>query len=403
MSENNRIYYACQVVGIKPCFVSDVVTPVHGVQSIGINTSFSLEQAFELGMVQIYENIENLPEVEVTMEKVLDGYPLLYHLNTPLATNPGLVSRSKERSCISLGIYPEDKDAVSGLAPVEVYLSGMYVSQISYNLPVEGNCTESMTVVGNNKRWFQQGSGTSNPLGFTGANINLVNTFKIDPATGAGKDYPAALDMDGAFGTSTGSLSFRGGVQRRENVRVDKSILPTSIFGVNGTGVGNGYQGVYGSGGVPRVHLQNISFSTSTGREDLLELGRKGAYYKAATFPIEVSTEIEAISGSGDFVNAYEFGDPALRGTRDVGSNTREERILVRMNDGTCFDLGSRNRLQSVNYGGGDAGGGNVSLRYSFINYNDLRVLHPQDPAIAGYTSAEVSLVDVSTLGETKE
>ncbi|MFK5282455.1 hypothetical protein ACI3PL_23130, partial [Lacticaseibacillus paracasei] len=89
----------------------------------------------------------------------------------------------------------------------------------------------------------------------------------------------------------------------------------TSIYGVSGTGVGNGWTGIYGSGGGPLVHLQNLSISTSTGREDLLELGRKGPYYKAATFPIEVSTEIEAISTSGDFINAYETGDPVFRGT----------------------------------------------------------------------------------------
>jgi hypothetical protein len=397
MAENNRIYYACQVVGIKPCLTSDVVTPVHGVQSIGINTSFNLEQAFELGMVQIYENIENLPEVEVTMEKVLDGYPLLYHLATPTATNAGLVSRSKEKCSVSLGIYPDDKDAVSGVAPVEVFLSGLYVSQLSYTIPVEGNLTESITVIGNSKRWFTSASG--NPVGFTGTNaINLNTAFKIDSATGAGGDYPLALDM----GVS-GALGFRGGIQRRENVRVDKSILPTSIYGVSGTGVGNAYLGVYGNGGAPRVHLQNISISTSTGREDLLELGAKTPYYKAATFPIEVSTEIEAISTSGDFINAYQYGDPAFIGTKNVGSNTREEKILVRINDGTCFDLGTRNRLQSVNYGGGDAGGGNVTLSYSYVNYNDLRVLHLQDPAIAGYTPAEAALIDLTSLGNTLE
>lgn len=402
MSENNRIYYACQVVGIKPCLTVDAVTPVHGVQSIGINTSFNLEQAFELGMVQIYENIENLPEVEVTMEKILDGYPLLYHLATPTATTAGLVSRSKEKCSVSLGIYPEDKDAVRGIAPVEVFLSGMYVSQLSYTMPVEGNCTESITVIGNSKRWFTSASG--NPVGFTGTNsIDLEDDFMIDTATGAGGDYPAALDMDGVFNTSTGTLGFRGGIQRRENVRIDKCILPTSIYGVSGTGVGNGYLGVYGSGGAPRVHLQNISISTSTGREDLLELGSKSPYYKAATFPIEVSTEIEAISTSGDFINAYQYGDPAFVGTKNVGNNTREENIRIRINDGTCFDLGKRNRLQSVNYGGGDAGGGNVSLKYSYVNYNDLRVLHPQDPAIGNYTPAEASLVDLTTLGDTKE
>lgn len=401
MSENNRIYYACQVVGIKPCYTSAAVTPVHGVQSIGINTSFNLEQAFELAMVQIYENIENMPEVEVTLEKLMDGYPLLYHLATPGASSAGLVARSKERCCLSLGIYPEDKDAVSGLAPVEVYLSGLYTGNLSYSLPVDGNCTESLSLTGNSKKWFIRGSGTSNSVGFTGASIDLVDEFMIDATTGAGGDYPLALDV--SQGGSNTSTNFRGGIQRRENVRIDKSILPISIYGVAGTGVGNGYTGVYGSGGAPRVHLQSINISTNTNRDNIMELGRKGPYYKAAQVPIEVTTEIQAIAVSGDFINAYEYGDPAFLGTKNVGNNTREEEILIRINDGTAFMLGKKNRLQTVSYGGADAGGGNATITYNYVNYNDLRVLHPQDPAIANYTAAETALVDITSLGDTKE
>jgi len=79
MADNNRIFYACQMVGLHEMGTdgADSHVVAHGVQSIGITTNFNLEQAFELGQIQIYENIEGLPDVEVTMEKVLDGYPLL--------------------------------------------------------------------------------------------------------------------------------------------------------------------------------------------------------------------------------------------------------------------------------------------------------------------------------------
>ena len=37
-----------------------------------------------------------------------------------------------------------------------------------------------------------------------------------------------------------------------------------------------------------------------------------------------------------------------------------------------------------MNYGGGDAGGGNVTVTYSYTTFNDFTVLHPQDPNASG-------------------
>ena len=113
MSTNNRIFYACQLVGISNMADTTNIVEAHGVQSIGITTNFNLEQAFELGQIQVYENIEGLPDVEVTMEKVLDGYPLLYHLATPSPPSPTLVGRGKERTDLSLGIYRDAFDSVT--------------------------------------------------------------------------------------------------------------------------------------------------------------------------------------------------------------------------------------------------------------------------------------------------
>ena len=362
---NNRIFYACQAVGITEMGGgSGNLWIANGVQSIGITTNFNLEQAFELGQIQIYENIEGLPDVEVTMEKVLDGYPLLYHLCSSGAANKSLTARSKARADVRLGIFSDDNDEVAGTPPVEVYCSGMYINSISYTIPVDGNATESITLVGNNKKWMT-GDADSNPL---------YQGKLIQPQMLSGVGI-----HQGNFGNAEPLAYTRasGGIQRREDVIMASSILPVGIQGVSGNCEGGGMD----SGRInTAVHIQNVSISTDFSREDILELGRKTPYFRAPGFPIEVSCEIEAISTSGDFISIYEGGDPAFDGTKDAGDNIADEAIKILLRDGTCFDLGTKNKLSSVSYGGGDATGGNVSCSYSYQNFNVLDVIHPQDP-----------------------
>lgn len=372
---NNRIFYACQAVALEPLYDNaGVLTPMatgvqvlHGVQSVGLNTTFNLEQIFELGQIHIYENIEGVPDVEVTLEKVLDGYPLMYHVATcgvdqeslTAANKISLVARSKQRTNVYLGIFPETVENIGDTdanALVEVQMSGMYVSSIGYTLPVDGNCTESLTLVGNHKAW------SSTPSKFSSSVAN-----QLDDTTTAGDGVDAPKNLQ------TGT--FYGGVQRRENVDIKNSILPVSIFGVNGTGVGNGYNS---STNTNRVHLQNCSINCDLSRESIQELGRKTPYYRFASFPVEVTSEFEVIAISGDFVNAYEEGAYAV-GNKNYGNNTAEETIVFRLHDGTVFDLGTKNRLSSVNYTGGDAGGGNATITYSYSTYNNLTVTQPQD------------------------
>ena len=373
---NNRIFYACQAVGLKPMGQPTGSYKVaHGVQSVGVTTNFNLEQAFELGQIQIYENIEGLPDVECTMEKVIDGYPLLYHLASQDAIRAGLVGRSKRRADGALGIFSDEQDSVNdgggaktGETQTLVFMSGMYINSISYTVPVDGNATESITLVGNHKEWFSADASA--------AEYTSYKKFKVPNNTfGAGDgsaDYPKAYDNK------------KGGVQRRENVVLSKSIMPRSMFGnLDGNVLGAEGQGNAVSNGTPLLHIQNFSTSTDFGREDILEFGRKAPYVRTPTFPIEVSTEIEAIAVSGDFVGAYETGDPTLFGTNASGDNTQEEQIVLALLGGTAFDLGTSNRLSSVSYGGGDATGGNATLTYSYTNFNELTVIDSGDPAMA--------------------
>ena len=364
MSSNNRIFYACQIVSITNMGDDSIATGdmVHGMQSVGMTTNFNLEQAFELGMVEIYENIEGTPDLEVTLEKALDGYPLIYHMastGVSTGTASGLVGRSSQRSDLRLGIFSEANNNIagasdnSGNSEVEVYCSGMYINSIGYTIPVEGFATESVTLVGNNKQWL------------TGADTKITAAAV---AAFDGDDTPLAV----------GTLGFAsGGIQRREDFMYASSILPLSVRGVVGTGVGNGVNGL-----IPRVHLQNVSINTDFSREDIPELGAKDPYYRPAGFPIEVTCEIEAVTTSGDFVTALEDGDPALHATLASGNNTSEENIYLVLRGGYAFDLGTKNRLSSTTYGGGDATGGNVSTTYSYANFNDLDVQDVRNGAL---------------------
>ena len=359
MSDNQRIFYACQAVSIEQDGDAGALTDanmIHGLQSIGITTNFNLEQAFELGQIEIYENIEGTPDIEVTLEKVLDGYPLIYHLastGVDGTSASGLSARSKEKCTLRLGIFPEEfnnVDQAQADAEVEVECSGMFISSISYTIPVEGSMTESCTLVGNNKRWLTAGQKLTN---------SAVAAFD-------GNDAPI-------FGSTGGGNAVSGGIQQREDVLLSGSILPTSINGVQGSGYANSLDP---STGENYVHVQNVTISTDFSREDILELGRKTPYYRPANFPIEVTCEIEAITVSGDFVSAYEFGDPDFYTAINSGDNLSNEPIFILTRNGYAWDLGGKNKLSSISYGGGDAGGGSATVTYSYSNFNSLDVQH---------------------------
>jgi hypothetical protein len=357
MAANNRIYWAVQAVGIAP-EGSLSFTEIHGLQSVGITTTFNLEQVFEIGQLAIYENIENIPDVEVTLEKVIDGYPLIYHLSTQGAGAAGLAGRSNQKCNIALSIFNDEQESASGDAIAEVDMSGMFVSTLTYTMPVEGNCTEAVTLVGNNKVWIADGSEN-----FEGAPL---------AAAFGNVDEPLAL------------TSGDGGVQRREDVIFDVGSIPAHPSIPDGTilpGGTNGVEGITSSGvntktnDVYGAHIQNITISTDLGREALNELGRRGPYFRFVNFPVEVTTEIETISIQGDQVGATE------EGVISAGVNLNDQRINVVLRDSTTLYMGEKNKLASVTYGGGDAGGGNATSTYTFTTFNDLTVTHDQDPS----------------------
>jgi len=373
---NNRIYYATQQVAIKGDatsynFNSD--DSVHGAQNVGMTTNFNLTQIFELGQQAIYENIEELPDVEITMSKVLDGYPLIYHKATVDAVDPTLAGRSNAKCIVGLAIYPDTNEAAEGTIGTCVACSGMFVSSVTYNFPLDEPFSEDATFVGNNKVWAQPPTygRTLNPSMPTPA-------FTGTSAFAGNDDAPVG----------------NGGVNRRENMLFtvtgvtldvnnqvrdsDATILPVQVFGITSSGT-------HVLTDANRAKLSNISVSVDLGRTELNELGRKGPYHRVVDFPVEVTSEIEVTAHSGDMISALEEGI-FTTGTScgdDLG-NLLNSTIRIATCEGTRVYLGTKNKMSSSSHTGGDAGGGNVSVTYSFTTFNDFTVMHAEDPHASG-------------------
>ncbi len=366
---NNRIYYAIQqvVMGKRPG--DDTV--VHGLQSVGITTNFNLEQVFEMGQLNIYQNVEGVPDIEVTLNKVLDGYPTLYTLATEqgsdsggtVATSATLPGRQNARVDLSLSVFADTGTSAVGTALTTVKCDGMYVSSVSYTFPVDGNFTEDVTLVGNNKIWGA-GLPADHGVGYAAMSTDT--------------DVPLAA----------------GGVGRRQLLAMSSCKFPTQIPGISSSGTNNALGGGSGFG----AHFQNITVSCDLGREAINELGTLVPYFRYVTFPVEVTAEFEVIGISGDMIQASESGYyEGLTGSVVATSasaacmgrhNLLSEEIFIQTCEGTKIYLGTKNKLTSVSFSGGDTGGGNVSMTYSYSTYNDFVVAHSSMDFYSNVTSS---------------
>jgi hypothetical protein len=258
----------------------------------------------------------------------------------------------------------------------------MYVGSVTYNFPLEDNFNEEITLVGNHKIWKNGDTHIDGPSVTVNASLPW-----------------SEITMTGDFESNNDSPIGTGGVNRRQDLNFtiesgrtgtgvngmandwDATVLPPEVYGISSTGT-NDIDEVTGDFG---AHLSNISVSVDFGREEINELGRRGPYYRVVSFPVEVTCEIEATSSSGDMVSATEDGVYSDGATSCADtSNLVNRTIRIATCEGTRIYLGTKNKLASVNYSGGDAGGGNVTVTYSYTTFNDFTVLHSGDPHASG-------------------
>ncbi len=353
MVVNNRTFYASQGLLLKTQKTANDGTITigtnwkspKGIQSVGITTNFALSQVFQMGQLELYDRVEEVPEIQVTINKVIDGTCPLYLLcmggEDTVGTNSGkpLVAIANNRVNVRLGIFSDINGAATGLARTYVDMSGMYLSAFTYTFPIDGNATEEVTLVGNAKVWNS---------GILGGNLGAgVTSYGI---TGSGSSPNTMI---------------------RSNVSIAGSELPSGIGGI-----------AIPTGTTPTLtpHIQSVTISSTLGREAIKELGRFTPYYRYVNFPLEITSEFTIIGTDGDNVNAEDFNDGILcnaaphngiYGYRNLVE--KEVRLLIvgtGCNDKLQLDLGKKNKLTSVNYSGADTGGGNATVAYSFSTFN---------------------------------
>ena len=312
---NKRIFYASHGVSIDTETVS-------GAQSVAINTSFNLEQVFQLGRLAIYDNFPTDPELDITINKALDGRKLMFNMYAG-QNSSSLVESSNETSDIVLMVGDDTADFIN-VGTSSITMTGCYLSSLNYTFPIDGNFTEELTFVGSHK------------------------------ASGGSVTAPVEDPVDR--------------VVRRQNFRLhgqDGTILPSEIRG---------------------KCLNSASISADLGREKMFCLGEYSPFHRYVNFPLEitVSFDVNQDGNAGTALVGPDF-DVEDIGQCEAGTIVDKQPILLNIcstedvpNIAYSFDLGSGCALQSVSYSGGDTGGGNVTETYTYITYNDLTITYTQ-------------------------
>jgi hypothetical protein len=186
-----------------------------------------------------------------------------------------------------------------------------------------------------------------------------------------------AQSQDFMWDLPTGALT--ADTNRAVN-NADVTVLPTEIPGITSSGTNP-------SDGVARAaHVQTATVSVSLNRDTITELGRRGPYSRNIAFPVEVTSEFTVTSSKGDGISHVEggiFGTGTNVCSTDR-TNLRHRTIRLCTCEGTRVYLGTKNKLASISYGGGDAGGGNVTTTFGYTTQNDFTVIHQNDSHPSG-------------------
>ena len=349
---NSRIYYACQAVSMSGPYginsnvgLNQAFQYVPGIQSVTVGTNFSLQPVFQFGQSELYENMESIPEVDISLSKLFDGWPMLYHL----AVGQGKLSEVMHHRCgvrLSIGM---DTDKPFGTnaqaqAPSQLTMIPAYLSSATFSLGVADKFTETVTLVSNDRSW-------------TNTQANSLNSPNASIADNlSGRSAPTGL-----------------GIGQKQHLNLVETILPTGWNGkalldtaivLNATHTRSLF------GGIPAgSHIQSINITVNLGREPIYELGKRTPFSRPITFPAEISCEIAVIAIGGDDIGYASSPTPCAN-----PKLVEDKAIKVVLCDGTTFDLGKKNKLKSISYTG-DTGGGNTVATYVYSTYNDFTFL----------------------------
>lgn len=306
---NQRVFYACQGI----CYNG---VPVEGVQSVTLNTQQENIVLDQYGSFKVHKLVPNYPEITINVSRIVSSgiTPLIY--SGTLEEN---INTHGNTMCLFIG-----QDTASGLSSsadnetYNIFLSGVSVNSVSYDFSAQGNFTEQ---------------------------IELKTYHKLFNQCPAARSIFSNLRKDAA-------------VNRRQDLKTADSLIATSLL--------------------KDANITNVSVNANFGIQDIKEFGMNVSnpnnLYRYATLPIMTTTAVTAIiNGSGlDFYDIDPVNHPE---TNHLCKYSGLESGIVPLKFVLCSNLelnAGTGSLTSVEYNGGDTGGGNVEVTLTFESANQF-------------------------------
>ena len=400
---NHRIFWAAQGLWVYPAGGTPSVSNfMRNVQAIGVDYGADATSIFDLGRSQNFGEVYSKPEVSITISRHLDlqrtsetNFAPFYrpasvtsYSNSYILKNGNigacgwdgtsilkewdmqLVYQSDDDDDAYQSQAADERDCTSAYQPIDGLFTYKFkrclLTNISYNFPIDGEATESLTF--STRNIIKESSNGQIP------NIQPC------PSTLMRREH-----LDGNNG---------------------KFILPTEVESAIKTTETEGAVDRY-------VRLiQNIDISCEIDYGEMTDIGKwRGSdqgtdpteqnKWRYVNTPIETTCSITAVARKNiqqhmlikdtNFMDEFSVPDRQIRliAARDTvanqglaaGSNNSERMVI--------WDLGEKNILTGISTSGGDAGGGNAELTFEYVNRNNDFVVYV-DSSVYEYTPVKL-------------
>ena len=301
---NERIFYALQQVEIGDGAVSETLTALKGVQSIGMSSTTNVESVSAFGSIEATTILQDM-DLEITVENAL-GSDWTNALGAGGYSNFDSTFFDAKRK---VRLHYLTDTNVTKTIELEAILTAY-----SVQLGTDGPATESITFANAGTEVFVQGSdGTALPT----QNVSVCNV-----------------------------------ITRPKFTKFRQTTYPECC--VNTT-----------SAPVDHANVQSFSASFDVGSEKISVLGRSQPLHKFATFPAEISAEVEVHVDPSASIGLLNSG--TIDSATQAMDDTCHDLSIVM--PGNIYDM-DKMRLASVSRSGGDVGGGNVAITRGFTGFN---------------------------------
>lgn len=335
MPDNNRIYYACQAVNIwSNDRLSSFNGFVSGVQSLGVDSDFNIINIPDYGRSKPHSRIYTKPSINLTMERLIPKQGQLFIKNdTDILSGVFNEPRPEHNILLIYGSDEEplvDSDKVNDL----ILFQNMLLTSVSYSI--------STTL-----------PSISESLSFSGK-IQSRSTNEIE--------LLVAPEYAGRTDTYPQNGMVRRQDYRNHKMQLNPSIVPETVKQlIDFSEASLTDKKFFG--------LTSIDMSFSIAYQEILDTGKwRGSIYADVNkytyplLPLEVSCSFK-INAKRSIRKELILSD----------TNFLDEEIKV-ITGPFCFNLGTKNRITSINCNGGSTGGEIVEYEISYSNINRFKV-----------------------------